>query len=232
MSLIVSLKVAEGIVMAADSRVSMQVRKGDDLRGMMGICHYSDEFHKLFAAPNGAGISFCGEMAIEKGNLNVFLERFLKEKIQKDTSVAETAHALLAYMRSLPKVPASIFHVCGFEGETPVFWRVQPKKDLAEALEEKPLVWDGEGDILARLLSPVAMRTPQGTAAPLPDHPVALNLFTLQDAVDFADYAIRTTIETMRFQLRAKTVGGAVDLLVLKPEGPLWIRRKTLGEPK
>ena len=232
MSLIVSLKVSDGIVMAADSRVSMQVRKEDDLRGVMGICHYSDTFHKLFVAKNGVGISFCGEMAIEKGNLSYLLEAFLEEKVSADLTVKETAEALLCYMKSLPKIPASIFHVCGYDEDIPVFYRVLPKKDMVEDLAERPLVWDGEGDILARILSPVVMRTPDGKTAPLPDHPLALNLFTLQDAVDFADYAIRTTIEAMRFQLRAKTVGGSVDLLVLRPDGPCWIRQKTLGEPK
>ncbi|MBQ1251680.1 MAG: hypothetical protein IIY02_02060 [Firmicutes bacterium] len=232
MSLIVSLKVSDGIVMAADSRVSMQVRKDDDLRGVMGICHYSDTYHKLYLAKNGAGISFCGEMAIEKGNLSHFLECFLNEKVTEAFSVKETAEALLEYMKSLPKIPASIFHVCGYEGDCPVLYRVLPKKDTVENLAAKPLVWDGEGDILARILSPVAMRTPDGKGAPLPDFPLALNLFTLQDAVDFADYAVRTTVETMRFQLRAKTVGGNVDLLVLRPDGPRWICQKTLGEPK
>ena len=113
MSLIVSLKVSEGIVMAADSRVSMQVRKEDDLRAAMGICHYSDTYRKLYLAKNGVGISFCGEMAIEKGNISSLLDVFLKERVTAESSVKETAEALLDYMKSLPKIPASIFHVCG-----------------------------------------------------------------------------------------------------------------------
>ncbi len=107
-----------------------------------------------------------------------------------------------------------------------------PKKGVIEEIKEKPLVWDGEGDVLARLLSPVSIRSPHGEALPLPDYPIALNLFTLQDAVDFADYAIRTTEESMHFQLRPKTVGGPRDILVLQPEESFWVRKKTVGEPK
>ena len=52
---------------------------------------------------------------------------------------------------------------------------------------------------------------------------------TLQDAIDFADYAIRTTIETIRFQHKEKTVGGPIDILIVKPnESPTWIKRKKL----
>lgn len=232
MSLIVSVKVQEGIVMAADSRVSMQIRKGDDLQSLSGIRHYSDHFTKVFAAPNGAGISFCGEMAIENGNLNLFVERFIKEKIDENTEVEAVAPMLLSYMLALPKIPATIFHVCGYVNGEPCLWRVFPKRDSVEKLEDKPLIWDGEGDILARLLSPVNMRVERGCGPALPDYPVALNLFSLQDAVDFADYAINTTVDAMRFQLRPKTVGGPVDILVIKPEETLWIRKKTLGEPK
>ena len=60
MSLIVTVRSAEGIVMAADSRVSMQVRNEGDLKAVSGIRHYSDHFPKIFSAPNGMGISFCG----------------------------------------------------------------------------------------------------------------------------------------------------------------------------
>jgi hypothetical protein len=53
---------------------------------------------------------------------------------------------------------------------------------------------------------------------------------TLQDAIDFAVYAVRTTIETMRFQQKEKTVGGPIDILVIKPnEVPTWIKRKELS---
>ena len=50
--------------------------------------------------------------------------------------------------------------------------------------------------------------------------------------VNFADFAVRTTVGTMRFQLRPKTVGGEIDLLVLRRSGAEWVRRKTLREPQ
>ena len=57
---------------------------------------------------------------------------------------------------------------------------------------------------------------------------VIWDAMALQDAVDFSIYAIRTTIDTIRFQARPKTVGGAIDVMVIGPEGESWIQRKEL----
>jgi hypothetical protein len=50
----------------------------------------------------------------------------------------------------------------------------------------------------------------------------------VQDAIDYALYAVRVTIDTIRFQARPKTVGGPVDILVIRPTGAQWIQRKEL----
>ncbi len=61
-----------------------------------------------------------------------------------------------------------------------------------------------------------------------PELEVAWDLMTLQDGIDFAKYAIKTTIDAMRFQVATKTVGGPIDILVIKPNGTQWIQRKEL----
>lgn len=68
-----------------------------------------------------------------------------------------------------------------------------------------------------------------GVAPWHPDLEVAWEFFSLQDGIDFAIYAIKTTIDTMRFQSVPKTVGGPIDILVIKPDdGVKWIARKDL----
>ena len=57
---------------------------------------------------------------------------------------------------------------------------------------------------------------------------LALQHWTLQDAIEFAEFVINATINSMRFQKRPKTVGGPIDILVLKPEESFWIKRKEL----
>lgn len=60
------------------------------------------------------------------------------------------------------------------------------------------------------------------------DYNIPFNFFTLQDSIDFAKYALQTTIDTMKFENRIKTVGGPIDILVIKPNGGFWINRKEL----
>lgn len=49
---------------------------------------------------------------------------------------------------------------------------------------------------------------------------------SIQDAIDFAEFAIKTTIDTMKFTTVNKTVGGPIDILVITPEEAKWIKKK------
>jgi hypothetical protein len=90
--------------------------------------------------------------------------------------------------------------------------------------------WGGESDILSRLVQSVGVLDNAGALkAALPHHPIPWQFFTLQDAIDFAIFAIRSSIEAIRFHPRAKTIGGPVDVLVIKPTEAKWIQRKELG---
>jgi hypothetical protein len=87
--------------------------------------------------------------------------------------------------------------------------------------------WGGQTEVLSRLLSTVKIKRGKDNWLDLPNVPIPWNYMTLQDAIDFATYAVRTTIETIRFQRKEKTVGGPIDILVLRPsEEPLWISKK------
>jgi hypothetical protein len=74
----------------------------------------------------------------------------------------------------------------------------------------------------------VWVKDAEGELKPLPSYTIPWQFFTLQDGVDFAVYALRTTIDSLRFQPRPKTVGGPIDVLVLKPDQAFWVQRKQL----
>ena len=63
---------------------------------------------------------------------------------------------------------------------------------------------------------------------PLQNYGVNFNFFNLQDAINFAQYAVDVTIKTMAFENCVKTVGGPVDILVIKPTESFWVARKEL----
>jgi hypothetical protein len=57
--------------------------------------------------------------------------------------------------------------------------------------------------------------------------PVVLAAMPIQDAIDLAIFMVETTIRFVRFNLRAETVGGPVEVAVItKHEGVKWVRRK------
>ncbi len=234
MSLIVTIRVNEGIVMAGDSRATFNVQKVENNQTIRGVgVHYTDSSNKVFLSPNGAGISYCGEAACEGKPLSGYLEKFLLSEVQEDTLVSDVGPLLLTYFRRFQPIPKVAFHVAGVLKENDTYvgkvWRVFPAEDRIEnIINDKPgACWNGEVDVLARLLQPVSVKG-GGKDLPMATHPVPWDLFTLQDAVDFAEYAIATTIDAMRFQLRPKTVGGPVDILALKAGESLWVKKKTL----
>jgi 20S proteasome alpha/beta subunit len=58
---------------------------------------------------------------------------------------------------------------------------------------------------------------------------IGFDKMTLQDAIDFAVFIVRATIEAQRFnQAAVQGVGGAIDIAVLTPGGLRWIQRKHL----
>ena len=89
---------------------------------------------------------------------------------------------------------------------TPVFFEIS----LVESLE-----FSFNTSIIDRLISPKSL--PLFAAMPL------------QDAIDYAIYLIRTTIDSLRFEPRFPTVGGAIDVLVITPqEKPYFVQKKEL----
>jgi len=82
------------------------------------------------------------------------------------------------------------------------------RKNFEDATIDNGAVWDGESEILARLFRPVKIQGLDDEWIDVGHIPVSWNYMTLQDAIDFANYAIRATIDTIRFQQTEKTVGG------------------------
>lgn len=108
-------------------------------------------------------------------------------------------------------------------------------KDTVERRNCKPdgsisfgATWSGQVDILTSIISSVAIKDSKGREKVLrAPAPIIWDAMTLQDSIDFSIYAIRTTIDTMRFQARAKNVGGPIDVLLITPDRPpKWIQKK------
>lgn len=237
MSLIITVHVREGIVMASDSRLSLnnQQQSGPNQTIHLSVSQ-SDSTYKTFKTEAGVGISTAGAADISGIPIGGYIESFINDVVNPNKlEVDKVAEELLKYFVALNPKLQTIFHVAGYRKENQKFvqhvWKVTValNRNQRMNINDQGAVWDGESDILVRLIQPLAQLNPQGQIQQvLPISPIQWSFFTLQDAIDFAVFAIKSTIEALRFQTRPKTVGGAIDVLVIKPSSTTWIQRKEL----
>lgn len=235
MSFLIAVHVNEGIVLASDRRstYSNTMKRDGKLIERIGI-HTTNSTDKTFLCPNGSGISASGEASLMGAPITGYIREMIRTHIRENTDVSEIPNLLLHYFRGFPVVPDATFIVAGYqtvqEKKVQKIFKVNMREGTVVTVDtnSQGATWDGEGNTLARLLLNVAVIDPNGGYNPLPSDPILFEYFTLQDAVDFARYAVETTIQTMRFKNVIETVGGEVDLLVITPEETKWLQKAEL----
>lgn len=240
MSFVIVLHVREGIVMASDSRLTLNTTQQpqDQEQPIVQLAvGQSDSNYKTFLAPNNIGISTYGAADIAGVPIAGYLESFINEELSGEkVEIDDAARKLLSYFAHQQGPPALHFYVAGYKDENGKrkqhVWHVDIAGGAAERKNDpdgQGAWWGGEVDILTRLVQPLAELDSQGnTKQALAHFAIPWQFFTLQDAIDYAIYAVRTKIDSMRFQPRPKSVGGPIDVLVIKPTESMWIQRKDL----
>ena len=240
MSFVITLFVREGIVMASDSRLTLNntVQQGAGGPRIVQLAvGQSDSSYKIFLAPNNIGISTFGGADIQGVPMAGYIESFISEKLSNAKhEVNDVAKQLLEYFTKLSSPPDTQFYVAGYVTEAGKrqqhVWHVSVSRKSVERKnppDQQGAQWGGEADILNRLTQAVGMLDAQGNLTErIPSLGIPFQFFTLQDAIDFAVYAVKVTADSIRFQPRAKTVGGPIDVLVIKPDDAFWVQRKEL----
>ena len=231
MSLAVTVYVPSGIVMAADSRMTVlrseeREEEGQKTKVQQQIV-LSDNAYKIVALPSiGVGISVYDAGVINNQPVDSHVQRFEEEAITPEDDVVSCSEKFLSYFQANhPNVPVG-FHVAGYRREnrasTPfAFVGHTTKQEGVRRVnvndEGKPqygILRSGDIQVVNRLIEKTQL--PLFAAMPL------------QDAVDYAVHLIRTTIDTMRFEPRFPGVGGAIDVLAVTSEEMRWVQRKEL----
>jgi len=231
MSLVVTVYVPSGIVMAADSRMSVLRTEDREVEGnqmrVQNQMVLSDSAYKVVALRTvQAGISAYDAGVIDNQPVEFHIRRFEEEELSPEDDVKTVAEKFMAYFHSRHKDVAVGFHVAGYkvEGRSSVPYvlvghtvrettirRVNGRED---GTTQYGVVRAGDVSVANRLIDQNVL--PLFTAMPL------------QDAIDYALHLIRTTIDTMRFEPRFPGVGGAIDVLTVTPDGMHWVQRKEL----
>jgi hypothetical protein len=243
MSFVIAVYVPEGIVMASDSRQSVTIEgRNPDGKPFKVETVNSDAIIKTFLLEkHQVGISNFGQDLLGGIPIAGHIKRFIEEELTLKDDVTTVPKKLVEYFRkSFPEADAG-FHVAGYRKEgkvsIPHIYSCHVARNVLERRNTKPdgsitygATWSGQGDILSSILIPVTVKDDKGNDKVIRSPaPIIWDAMSLQDAIDFSIYAIRTTIDTMRFQARPKNVGGPIDVLVLTPEEARWIQRKQLS---
>ncbi|GEM_PF-128352 len=234
MSLAVTIYVREGIVMAGDSRILAAVRQsGPNQTLPMGATEIDGNYN-VFLTQNNVGISTYGIGEINNVPIGTYVESFINHEANHHSlDLDQTADEIIKFFQKFKLQQELSFHVAGYKKENDELvqkvWLAsiaEGRKRLASETTQQGIIWGGESDILDRLLKPLYDADPDGNAVEVPEYKIPWTHVNLQDAIDFATFAITTTTGIMRLQSRPKTVGGPIDILTLKPDGSSWIKHK------
>ena len=235
MSLVVTVYVPSGIVMAADSRMTVlrtedREENGQKLRVQQQLVLSDGAFKVVELHKVAAGVSIFDAGVIDNQPVDSQVRRFEEEALVEGDDVRSVADKLLEYFKTRHPSVAVGFHVAGYrvEGKVSVPYVLIGHTTREQAItrvnatDQAALTYgitqSGDTLVATRLLDKNYL--PYFQAMPL------------QDAIDYSLHLIRTTIDTLRFEPRFPTVGGAIDILAVEPDGMRWVQRKELrGEP-
>ena len=233
MSFIITVYTNEGIIMASDSRTTYtrtNTLPDGRIEKSIGV-QTTDTIYKTFICNKRIGISTCGAADINGKPIAGYIEQFITENANEDSSVDDISTKLLDYFSHFGPTPKVIFIVAGYNSDNQqCINRIYVAENNIVPVDTSVAgtVWNGESEVFQKIIKNTALINDDGSYSHFSPRNVGYNFFTLQDAIDFAEYAVDITIKTMYFQDYVNTVGGPIDILAIKPSGASWIQRKEL----
>jgi len=256
MTLVVSLIVPDGVVLAADS---LATSKGElsivgQIEGKCKECGAKLEFpelklppipipssttpfaQKVFNFKSKFGVAFWGNASVNKQTMYSQMKRLENQSTEEIISVDGAADIVADYffkeleveVGDLNKIPSDVsafgFHVVGYESPESIIGKVWSIR-IGRTIKKEPhnefgCTVSGEKQVVSKI-----WKKDETIPVPRPNY----GTFTLQDAIDYADFLIRTTSDYQRFANMIPTVGGEADIaLVTHYAGFKWIRCKQL----
>ncbi|MEJ8306648.1 hypothetical protein [Saccharibacillus sacchari] len=216
MSLYVCVYVPNGLVISADSRTTGS-----------GYVH-SDRTNKVFLLFERIGIATTGNAYAGTKSIEQCVKEFeMRHEGFKEEHPYTICLNLKSYLEEIPGIGSVNFLVCAYDGTEPYVYAFNTFKKYSDNEElqrtnlnddESALAYgvtrNGDIEIANRLINP--------------DYLPQFTIMNLQDAIDYSRHLIRATIDQMRFEPRAATVGGPIDTLLIEPGGSRYIKKKQL----
>lgn len=257
MTIIVAVKISDGIVVASDSASSLM----DGSKNVINIYNNANKIYNLRkGCPIGAmaaGAGSIGALSISTiakdfrqsiGNA-ADINKWTVEKYSKELfNYIKNNHYDKFFKLGAPNNPDLNIWVFGFSpnASLPELWKFslgvthsQPAEELPK--DEAGISSGGEPDLVQRIVAGYGTLLPdalkklgvstnlidQALAAQRQQVSIVVDAMPIQDAIELADFLVRSTIEFSRFKMGAPTVGGPIEIAaVTKHEGFKWVKRK------
>lgn len=261
MTLIVSLRIPDGIVIAGDSLATMMGNMQAKVQ-LDVVCPECKHQHRVdaeiglgnlpsttfsyaqkvfpFLKEYGVGVFGSGQLA---GKTIFFAMReyeneLVKEKNQFPEGVSNVANAIGNYLHDLLKKQVEKdgkkleemdekwhpmgFQVVGYDGQDPKTIEVNLGKENTINIYEKSGVTVSGASTMVGMLFDRYKKNPQ-------EQPI-YEIFSLQDAIQYAEFLISTTASQQQFSRSIPKVGGQIDVALVTPfDNFQWIKRKKLS---
>jgi 20S proteasome alpha/beta subunit len=255
MTIAVCIWVPEGIVFASESRQVYENQKGNYRIS-------SDFTQKVFQLSARIGGVTCGRAYLSKKGVLSLIEEFKASAKASgsnldEIAVKDLADRIGAFFQSKWQEQAAdsseggasllSLVIGGYEnGVNRIFEVSIPGPSIVEisTLHEMGAAWRGQTDVVTRLIKGFDPRISRlswfqpSYAQELEKlkYMIGFDAMTLQDAIDFAIFLIRTTIDMQRFSDGIALdpgdipgTGGPIDIAIIRPnEGFAWVQRKEL----
>ena len=261
MTLIVSLRIPDGIVLAGDSLATLMGQSR--LEATIGVtcpqCNHEHDIQQIIPLPAVPATTFsvaqkvfpfCEQFGVGTfgrgllaGKSIYFAMRLLEQRFKEDeksfTGVTEVAqeigdeiHNLLkehlarenASLEALPEDQVVLgFQIVGYDANEAKTVETYIGKTVQFQVFDGLGCTASAGTEIVQAIWELDKKHPDNR----PPYPA----FSLQDAIDYAEFLIRTTSVHQQFSRRMPSVGGDIDIALVTPfDGFRWIRQKPLGK--
>ncbi len=237
MSLAIIIKGPEGIVLAADSRVTVE-------GGSLAVPAYFDNATKLlsFNEHSYVGAVTYGAATIGARTIHGYIPEFESELPKKRFPVRDFAEKLGVFFQSRwdKNVTGNTTYLVGGydEGEPygEIYQLLIPSQPVPQLLRKGNnnfgINWGGQYEIVSRLilgydpalvsvlqetlqLSPEEVEKTQATLQQRFEYPILYQFLPLQDGVNLAILLIQTTIDAQAVSVGQRNVGGEIDVATI-----------------
>ena len=218
MSIISVVYLPEGIVIAADSRLTRTITTtADDGTITNDRFTTTDNAQKVVLLEKcPVGIASCGTALINDKTIADYIRLFEINDVEENDTPKVVAEKLVKHSAEFK---GTTFFVCGYSEDVPFVYAITDQGIVRKNVDSNNVVqyslcWGGETEALTKLMNakPV-INTNQ-------------KIMPLKDGIDFAEFMVDVTIKYQRFSDRIKTCGGPIDVLVLTKDKAFWYKNK------